>query len=87
MLDSLAVTQVKRNFPWRVNCRHRRSYQLHRQTARGLLKGDRQRGYVPTSLPITDDAAFEVEGELLYSDIATPASERALTVDNEDVQS
>ena len=32
-----------------------------------------------TSSPVTDDAAFEVEGELLHSDIATPASERALS--------
>jgi len=39
-----------------------------------------------TSLPATDDEAFEVEEDILYSDIATPASERALAVDNEDVQ-
>ena len=39
-----------------------------------------------TSLPVTDDAAFEVREELLYNNIATLASERALTVDNEDVQ-
>ena len=39
-----------------------------------------------TSLPVTDDAAFEVEEELLYSDIATPASERVLAIDNEDIQ-
>jgi len=39
-----------------------------------------------TSLPVADNAAFEVEEKLLYSDLATPASEHALTVDNEDVQ-
>jgi len=48
LLDSLAAMQVKRNFQGKVNCRHCRSHQLHRRTARGLLKGDRQRGYVPT---------------------------------------
>jgi len=47
LLDSLAVKKVKRNFPWEVSCRHCRSHQLHRQTARGLLNGDRRRGYVP----------------------------------------
>ena len=39
-----------------------------------------------TSLPAAGDEVFEVEEDILYSDIATPASERALTVNNEEVQ-
>ena len=42
-----------------------------------------------TSLPATDDVAsveHEGRGENLYSNIATPTSERALAVDNEDIQ-
>jgi len=42
-----------------------------------------------TSLPATDGIASverEERGEILYSDIATPTSECALAVDNEDIQ-